>query len=62
MDQYTQYAAYLALEDMKDDHMQETGTELPLDGTEAEPLRMALRSFAQEQGKERTRNHDISQQ
>lgn len=62
MDQYTQYAAYLALEDMKDDHMQETGTELPLDGTEAEPLRMALRSFAQEEGKERTRNHDISQQ
>ena len=62
MDQYTQYAAYLAFEDMKDDHMQETGTELPLDGTEAEPLRMALRSFAQEQGKERTRNHDISQQ
>lgn len=62
MSQYTQYAAYLALEDMQNDHMQETGTELPLDGTEAEPLRMALRNSAQEQGKERTKNHDISQQ
>lgn len=62
MSQYTQYATYLALEDMQSDHRQETGTELPLDGTEAEPLRMALRNFAQEQGKERTKNHDISQQ
>lgn len=62
MSQYTQYAAYLALEDMQSDHRQETGTELPLDGTEAEPLRMALRNSAQEQGKERTKNHDISQQ
>lgn len=62
MSQYTQYAAYLALEDMQNDHIQETGTELPLDGTEAEPLRMALRNSAQEQGKERTKNHDISQQ
>lgn len=62
MSQYTQYAAYLALEDMQNDHMQETGTELPLDGTEAEPLRMALRNSAQERGKERTKNHDISQQ
>lgn len=62
MSQYTQYTTYLALEDMRNDHRQETGTELPLDGTEAEPLRMALRNFAQEQGKERTKNHDISQQ
>ncbi|MCT6836809.1 MAG: hypothetical protein M3036_04050 [Bifidobacteriales bacterium] len=62
MSQYTQYATYLALDDMKNDHRQQTGTELPLDGTEAEPLRMALRDFAQKQGKERTKNHDISQQ
>lgn len=58
MAKYKQYAAYLALEDMEDDHRQETGTALPLDGTEAEPLRSKLQDFANNQNKERTTTHE----
>lgn len=61
MRSHRQYATYLALEDMKDDHRQETGAELPWDGTEAEPLRNELQDFANSKDKERTINHDINQ-
>lgn len=54
---YKEYVVFEALEDMKDDHRQTTGMELPIDGVEAEPLRkQVLGIYSNEQYKEG--NHD----